>query len=261
MKILNFREAYEDIYGFEDKVKKTEPKPEDELPIQPFYLNKMLDSLEREKVAGYPSWRPFEDQVQWGKTSGAIRARLTPNQGVCVERLTNDLEGGRLWVTKRLVKIKTNESQNYEDSVAREIGDLIRDVSKESIDSAGRNYDQLFSLTKRISEFVKHNANKMFVYQEIKKVNDYNYNILMSLPASGVGSVVNKHRASLTAAGIIDVSYDKYLGSIKAILTTVDIQDEGSAWEIDVPYFMGSFAPSQSIDEISKAVINGLKFI
>lgn len=260
MRILNFRETYPDIFGF-DKTEKVIPKPENELPIQPFYLNKMLDSLERQKIGGLFSWRPFEDQVQWGKTSGAIRARLTPNQGVCIERLTNDLEGSRLWVVKKLVKIKTDQFQNYEDSVATEVADLVKEVARESVDSAARGYDQLFSLTKKIAEQVKNNANRMFVYQEIKKINDDNYNILMSLPASGVGSIVNKHRANLTAAGIIDVSYDKNTGAIKTILTTVDIQDEGSAWEIDVPYFMGMFAPSQSIDEISKVVINGLKFI
>ena len=48
---------------------------------------------------------------------------------------------------------------------------------------------------------------------------------------------------SLTAAGIIDMSYDPERGSIKTILTTVDIENEGGSWTIGRSIFHGRIFP------------------
>ena len=119
IKFRTWLEAYEDLFGFEDlqaQQKPPEKKPEDELPIQSFSLNRLMDTLSREKIGDLPLRRPFEDQVQWGDNDGAIRARLTPNQGVSIERMTTDLQGKPFWVVKRLVKMKTNDYAGYEDN-------------------------------------------------------------------------------------------------------------------------------------------------
>lgn len=260
---LNFNEQFTDIFGFEEKqAKPAPPAAQNEEPIQTFYLNKMMESLAEEKVGAWSSKMRFADEVQWGQTDGAMRARLTPNQGVSIERLTTDLQGHPLWVTKELCKIKTQEFIGHEDLVAREIADHVRLIAREPVDGPQRDYKELFVLTKEIATQVK-TANQMFVFQEIKKVNDNNYNIQMSLIGSGVGRIAatGGRAARQTPVGIIDMSYDPERGTIKGILTTVDIQDEGSPWQIDIPYFMGQFSPTQPVSEICRAVIAGLKFI
>jgi hypothetical protein len=260
MKKLKFAEAVKDIYGF--VTKEVEKKPDDDLPIQPFYLNKMMDSLAKAKIGGFTVSRPFDDFVQFGSVTGAIRARLAPNQDIVIERLTNDLRGRPLWITKKLFSIKTREFVGHEDSVASEIEEHIKELAREQIDSTQTEYRNLFDLTKKISQQV-HTANSFFIFDEIKKVSENNYNIKMSVSGAGVGHIVaTGHRpARQVPAGIIDMSFDPETGAIKGIVTSVNIEDEGSDWTIGVPYFMGQFSPTQSIDEISKIIISGLKFI
>jgi len=252
----------EDIYGFEDKHPKPveKPDPSDELPIQHFSLNRMLDELARLQVGGFRVTRPFEDEVRWGESDGAIRARLTPNQGVSIERLTSDLEGKPFWITKKLVKMKTNQFAGHEDVVSGEIEEHILSLAREPIDGAVRGYKDIWTLTKRVAEGVK-GVNPSFVYQEIKKVSETNYNILFSVANGGVGQIVRNTKGGSTPAGIIDMSYNPERGSIKGILTTIEIEGESSSWVIGIPYFMGEFSPTQPIDEIVRALQAGLKFI
>ena len=264
--MINFKRFTEvkDLFGFAEK-EKTPPelKPQDENPIKAFGMNEFLDRLARVKIGSHLSHRTFEDQVQWGKTDGALRARLTPNQGISVERLTADLNGQPLWITKKLFKIKTNEFAGHEDVVAKELGEQINHIAHEKLDSPVANYKGLHTLTAKMVERVKHNIHDMFVYQELKKVSENNYNILFSLMGAGVGKIVRRtgNSGGWTPAGIIDLSYNPERGSMKGILSTVSVDNDADPWEIDIPYFMGEFSPSQPMEEVIQAIVAGLKFI
>ncbi len=250
----------EDLYGFMDKHPKPVARIDDELPIQPFSMNSLMDDLEGVRVGMLTVSRPFEDEVRWGSVDGAIRARLTPNQGVSIERMTTDLEGKPFWVVKKLVKIKAREYAGIEDVVSRDLEEQIQRIAREPIDGAVRGYKSIWELTKRIAEDVK-SSNPMFVYQEIKKVSETNYNILFSVANAGVGQVVRNTNGGPTPAGIIDMSYDPQRGAIKGILTTIEKEGESNSWVIGIPYFMGEFSPTQPIDEIVRTLQAGLKFI
>jgi hypothetical protein len=254
-----------DLYGFDD-AKKIDPAMRHDtgdLPIQAFNFNGMLDELERTKVGGVRGSRPFGDQVQWGTVVGATRARLTPNQGILIERKIADLHGEPVWITKRIYKIKSNEFAEQEDNVASEIGEHVQDVAMEQLDTAARDYKNLFVLTSRVAERVKGQAVNMFVYEEIKKVNDNNYNILFSLIGAGVGRILHSrgHSPSYTPAGIIDLSYDEHTGIIRSILSTIDIDDDSDPWEISLPYAQNWFGASQKIEEMVNIIIAGLRFV
>lgn len=249
-----------DLYGFAAKEKPV--KQPSELPIQPFYMSKLMTELARESVGLLLPTRPFEDQIRWGYTEGSIRVRLTPNQGVSIERLTSDLEGSPLWVVKHLLKIKTEEFVDHEDVVAKEIAEIAKELAYAPIDAAQKDYNKLYDLTKEVSKSLK-SVHDHFVYEEIKKVSENNYNIKLALTGAGVGRIAatGRRASRLSPYGIVDISYDPERGSIKGIVSTIDIAEEGGDWEIGLPYFLGQFSPMQSMEEISRVLSAGLKFI
>lgn len=259
--MLTFRKFAEakDLYGFEKE--KPIPKFQNDLPVNHFQYNKMFDYLSQTMIGELKIYKPFDDQIQWGNEGGAIRVRLTPNQGINIERLTSDLQGQPLWITKKLLKIKVNEYAGREDIVASDIVDHIKNVAFEPLDGPVADYQKLHILTNKIVEKVKDNIHDMFVYQEVKKVNDNNYNILFSIVGAGVGKLAHRKSGGWTPAGIIDVSYDPRNGSIRGIVNTVSVENDADPWGIDIPYVDSKFSPSQPMSEIVNAIINGLKFI
>jgi hypothetical protein len=202
----------------------------------------------------------FTPATLWGDKVGAIRARLTPNKGVIIERRTSDLQGQSLWIVKKTFKIKTEEFVGHEDIVADDVSKHVKIIAHEPIDSAQREYSGLFGIVRRIVEKVQAKVNPMFTFQEVKKVNENNYNILLSVAGYGQGKLVSRLKPGPSSGGIIDMSYNPETGMVKGILTTIEVEESG-AWEIDVPYFMGQFAPSQPPEEIVSSMIAGLKFI
>lgn len=259
LKFRNWLEAVEDIYGFEDK----EPEDErvDDLPIKSFSIHRLLNELSDYTIGELVCYRNFVDQVQWGNEPGALRVRLTPNLGVILERMTSDLQGKPFWITKKLFKLRNQEFAGRESTVAAEINHHIQEISKESLDSPSANYN-LYPLAIRLADRVKKHIHNMFIYEEFKKINENNYNILFSLVGAGVGRLLGSgNQTGWTPAGIIDISYNPERGSIKGILNTISVDNDTDSWRIDVPYFLSEFAPSQPAEEIITTIVSGLKFV
>lgn len=257
---MEFKLWMEDnIFGFKEP-ELPEPRPEDEQPIRVFAGNVLMAELATLKIGNLSVRRPFEDQVQWGSNVGAIRVRLTPNLGVSIERRIMGLEGSPLWITKQLYKIKNAEFAGREDAVAVELAEHVKNLAREAVDSAQAGYRDLHVLVRKITERVKCSANKMFTFQEVKKINDNNYNILLSVANYGQGKLVSRLKPGPSSGGIIDISYDPGNGTIKGIMTTIEVEESG-AWEVDVPYFMGSFVPSQDAEEIVNTMMAGINNI
>lgn len=254
---LTFKSFLEtkDIFGFDSVKPEEEEKEPDDLPIQSFNSNHLMDLLAKTKLPGLT--RPFDSIIIWGNDVGAIKIKLTPNLAISIERKTNDLSGNSLWIIKKLFKIKIREFAGKEDFVASELEKEVMSLAKEPIDVPIKNYKKIEDLTKRIAQQVIA-ANKYFSFQRIKKINDNNYNILFNITNFGLGKIVRRFKGGPTPAGLVDISYNEQKGIIKCFLTTIGIEGESESWQLDHPYFVGEFAPTQSEKDISKIMYNAL---
>lgn len=256
---MKFKLWLENIFGFEEEKPVSTQEPLDDFPVKAFSSDTFMTYLEK-NLGIKSSNRPYFDTVVYGTGAGSVRIKVTPNLGVLIQRLITDLEGNSVWVTKKLFRIKVREFAGKEDFVAEEVYRHLKKIDEEKIDSGSKKYDKLFVLTKTIYDRVN-KANPMFFQNEIKKVSENNYNILLSVANYGLGKLVGQSKSSATPAGVIDVFHDKKTGLIKGVFYTVSIEGESGAWEIDIPYFTGVFAPSQGNDEIANAIVNGVKFV
>lgn len=243
------------IYGF--KHQNEIEKEENDLPIQSFNINKMMNLVAKAKISGIK--RPFVDVIQWGEGTGTVRIKLTPNIRVIIERKSSTLDGESTWITKKVFKIKSNEYAGKEHIVAEELISEIEDLLSSKIDVAGE-FNDLFGLTKRVAIDIK-NANKYFNFHTIKKVNENNYNIIFNISNYGVGRLGRIIDAGPSPTLVINLAYLPKKGVIKCIVNALDIEEESGSWNQSVPYFISDFTPTQSESEMSKIIFNSIRSI
>ncbi len=266
-----FRQFIErrDIFGFEEleaQKEKEEDKPQDDdKPIKPFSTQWFMDVLARKKIGGRlkPS-SAFLDEVIWGekKQQGTVRVRVTPNIGVYIERLTDDLLGAPTWILKRVFKPKLQEYAGREEEVAKEVFVEVEKVYNEAIDSTAEDHKNFLTFVKRLSDRVKAAAPLIYDYQDTKEVNKDYYIVYFNIRSAGIGKLLTKgHRSgSLSPEITIDINFNRERGLIHIIMATVSFGGEGQGWVVDIPYLDAWYAPSQTRDEIIDTIITSIKF-
>jgi len=256
-----------DIFGFgeiEAKKRDEEEIPDDDQPIRPFSVAWMMDVLARKKIGGrVKASHAFLDQVTWGEGKvGSVRVKLTPNIAVFIERAVDDVQGQRTWVCKKVFKPNLKEYAGREEVVANDVFKEVEKLYDTKIDTATEEHDYLINLVKRMAARLKAVAPEIFVFQDVKEINQNYYVIYFSLKGVGVGKLATKgRRVTQTPEATIDVNFNKERGLIHVILTTVTIGGEGDDWQLDIPYLDAFYAPSQNKDEIIDTVITALKYL
>ena len=256
-----------DLFGFEDiEVKKSldvaDDSAEDEMPIKPFSVQWLMDTLARKKIGNQiKPTHAFLDQVQWGGNEiGGVRVKLTPNITIFVERKINDLQGEPTWVLKEVFKPKLKEYAGREEFVAGDVFQTVEKIYFDDLEAPTKKYE-IINLVKRMSARVRATAPNMYIFQDIKEVNKNYYVIYFSLSASGVGKLASRTRnVTQTPEATIDVNFDVERGLIHVILSNVSIGQEGGDWESDIPLLDSFYAPSQPKDEIIDTVVTALKY-
>lgn len=250
-----------DLYGVEDVPQGTANLPPGDEPIQQLSTSRMMGFLMKKTLNGKPAQERFDDEIRWGHTTGATRIKITPNGNVVIGRQTNNLQGNTVWVCKRVYKINDSDFAGKEDALANDIMKRVEDTAKEPIDGGMRNWKNLVDLVKETAKELQGSIPGLFMYEDIKKVNDTNYIIYFSLRGVGQGKIVRRRfRAGYSPFLDIDMSYDNDTGFIRVILTTTTIEAEGGAWDVDIPFFDEKFAPTQKSEEVIRAIITTLRY-
>lgn len=263
LKFRVFLEEYRDIFGFDAELKRAsdKTKPLDENPIQPFNSVRMLEHLADKPVGtSKKGFQEFSNLVQWGTNPGAVRVRLGSQYTVYLERLIHDLEGNKVWLTKKVYKINTDEYKQYVESVSDALHDEIGKIALQNIDGAQKKWQGLEDLALAIKEEINDYANDHFVFDRIRKVNDNNYIVVYHVKGGGVGALQNPRSQGRINQIISDVNFSETTGLIRVMNTSVQTGDEGVSWHIMPSFFEGMFAPTQDPKEIATAVATSMKW-
>ncbi len=250
-------DAVRRMYGIPDLKEPIKDNPEGG-PIKFFGREKLFSELSNYKV-GPLSGKRLLSEVRWGDGVGAVRATLSPNFLVMVERLTNDLKGHPVWICKKVSKIKIMEYAGQEFTVAGDIAKQVDFISRQQIDPPKEHFN-MDAVIRRTVDKLKRLPGP-FVYESVKHSGKDWKTIKMGITSAGNGQLVRQTNPGITPAALLEIAFIRDKGLVKSIFTTVAQDGNSGAWEIQAPYFFGMFSPNQSPEELSSILFSAVRLV
>lgn len=256
----NFKNWLEhaDIFGFTDR-KLAEPKNQDflEKPIRGFNTEIMMDILSEKSIGLFNPNSFFMNEMQWGEDVGSVKLSIDTGFTFYVKRLIPDLEGTPVWVTKKMLQLNRQGYGSYEDSVAGEIHDHLREAFDSPLDTPKAEFHDLENLTNAITRKIKRVCNSAFVYERVQKTDVNNYLIICNIKAGGVG-LPGQSRGE---KNITHINFKEETGIISVMNYNVESQvGRNRSWLLSPLDLELKFCPTQSFEEIAECVGVHYKF-
>jgi hypothetical protein len=260
---MNFKEwINKDIFGFEREVLDAQDnsKPQNELPIQGFMLNLVMERLETNNLSlGHPFSR-FPNEMQWGTQPGAVRVVWTPKLNVKIQKLHLDLEGNRVWIMKRFYFVNDLEfGGGNEHVVADEIFEEVKIVAKDQLDSSSGQF-KLENIVYPLASVLRQQDYQVIELDRIVKISENEYDINFWCRGGGVGKTFGPRGQRPVLAFILKMHYNEHTGLIKTIAEMATAEDDTTKWELQPAEFEELYMPSQPKKEIIDSIVTALKW-
>ena len=261
MKDLNFKLWLEtdlnDLFGFErDKEPAPKNRVEEEKPIHNFDIDELTGLLKDRHLPGKKAKIKYVNEIHWGDRPGAIKLEISPTLALEVAKMGVDLQGNKVWLTKKYYQINRDGYGGFEENVADEVFNLIKYVDNQPLESPKSQYPELENLVVGMANKFRRVAHDIFIFEGVTKINDTNYIIKLGVRGHGI-QAPDQQRVE---ENLTDISFDPQSGKIRVLNTNVESSLGGHKWEImpsDNDFY---FFPSQSRDEIIEAMSVGMKW-
>lgn len=242
-----------DIFGFEKTVKAKAPAAVYDGPILPINAEVLIETMVKEELHGRPAFSEYGDQVQWGKTPGAVRMVISPLGSFksIIRKMQIDLEGKEVWSCKLVVPYKDLMRSNIriDESFAMDLFKKIEKVDKEQIEAPDANYKGLRSLCVSLANHCcrKDIIPEIFIFTGVKEMKkDENY--LIEFECRGQG--VETPGSGRIERFVIDMSYNPKTGMIRSFGHDIQSPTKGHVWYPQPSEWDEYFSPNQSSKEI-----------
>lgn len=272
---MNFRLWMEkrDIWGFDsaDDAQLKKPfhpgkapvKGSDDLPIEFFNTQRMIELLSRYDLGPKKAHIKFFNECQWGSNVGAVRAIITPKLNLKIQRLHYDLENNPVWIMKKYFSVDDGNYAGKEDVVAQEIFEQVRNVNDEQLENPAKNV-KLDELAQGLNAKMKAlKSNSLLPEHQVKKNSDNEYTLYSYLRGGGSSGYSGSSNVHNVMEVIVNLSHQKSRGLIKAMVTVVTNLSSGSSgggtWVLMPSDFEEFFMPTQGKAEIMEAILTVLK--
>jgi hypothetical protein len=255
---IRFKEFFEatDIFGFEDKTVPDQPETP-ETPVNTFSVGTMMDYLSKWKIGAKTPHVKFMNEIRWGQNFGAVRLVVSPKMAFMVQKLGKDLEGQDAWITKKRFQLNRTGYGGFEEAVASEIFDVIKELSEGGVDSAKKEVERLDRLTERISMKMQKVAQNKFIYEGIKKISDNEYQIVFAVNSYGLEAPSQRR----VEQHITQVKFDPEVGLIKCSDFKIESPTGGPhEWRIMPADLEVNFSPAQDREEIEEVIAVHFKY-
>jgi hypothetical protein len=255
---IRFKEFFEatDIFGF-DKKEVPEDKLPPQEPIKTFNIGMMMDYLSQWKIGAKAPNLKFMNEIRWGGNFGAVRLVVSPKLAFMVQKLGKDLEGEDAWITKKRFQLNRTGYGGYEEAVASEIFDIVKELSEGGVDSPKKEIDRLDRLTERISVKMQRVAQNKFIYEGIKKINDNEYQIVFAVNSYGLEAPSQRR----VEQHITQIKFDPEMGLIKCSDFRIESPTGGPhEWKIMPADLEVNFSPAQDREEIEEVIAVHFKY-
>lgn len=249
----------EELFGVESRKKK---EPEDErdqsdLPIMQFNFELLSDLLEMKNVGLYDGRKNYHSEVQWGHQPGALKVLAQPDMRTTIKRLGLDLNGNHRWLTKRIFQIKKNGYGGFEDVVANELYDVLKEIHNQELEAPNGNFDEMEPLVRFVTNKVRRVMPNMLIFKELRRLTEDHYVSNFELTGNGAEAPNQQQIEQLE----LEYAYDRENGLIRIISRFVESKvGRTREWKLAPSYLDIIFFPSQSFDEIAEPVAVHMKY-
>jgi len=260
MNNLSFKKFYEmtDIFGFEkDKHKDEVPDAMLSKPLYQFDLEEMINLLAKKKIGTFYGIPYFTNEIRWGERPGAVKLEVDTGYTFFIKKLATDRQGNPRWITKKSFQLNRNGYGGYEDSVAQEVFETIKNTYDGNIELPPDSWENLDNLVMDIYGQMKRCAKPIFIPEGIKKLSEHAYILKLGVRAQGVEARDhNRVEQNQTL-----ITYDPACGTIRVmnynLLSPVGGTHEFKINQNDLDLY---FFPSQARDEISDAIATHFRY-
>lgn len=243
-------EESKDIFGFEKDMRPVKKNPLDIQPVDSFDIEQITNTLARYPVGQLQPEVQFVNEVTWGEGSGSLRVLINNWLNVIIERKVPDLEGRGMWIAKKVYQLNHNQMGGTEESVAHEILKEVENIYKSKPNSANSQYEDLENLVVNIASLIKRNADDIFIFQGIRRINENNYIIRLGVRGQGVQRKGQKR----VEENHTQVSFDKSSGLIRMTNYNIESPLGEHKWAVTQKDIDWYFTPNQSRDEIAQTI-------
>jgi len=242
-----------DIFGFE-RVDDKKAKQVSEDPINPLSSDVVINELSRfADLNGKYPFRIFEDSIQWGTTTGALRLDISPlgSYKAILRRMIPDIKGESTWVCKRVFDFHETDYDIEEIPIAHKLFEIVQEIESEGFESAFAEFPKF---DRFVSQLHRVNTRKYPAYcmfpMGMKKMSENYYKTYYEFRGHGV-EAPNGNRAEQFD---IDVFWDKEKGLIRCWGYEILSKMSQHTWQPQPSEWDELFSPIQSFDEITKAI-------
>lgn len=253
--IRSFNE-WEDIFGFDKKIELKPRSPKDINPIDGFDIERIIGILGSHNVGPLEPEIHFVNEVTWGRDSEALRVLINNWQNVIIEKRVTDLTGKHTWVAKKVYQLNHEQCGGKEDSVAAEILEEVERVYKRPKDSAAHALKEFVNIVTTVAQKIQRNADDIFIFQGIRKINENNYIIRLGLRGAGV----QRRGQKRVEENHTQIVFDPETGLIRLTNYNIESPLGEHKWAVTQTDLDWHFAPTQSRDEIAETISTVLRW-
>lgn len=253
---------WSDIFGFEKPPRKESTEKDYDGPIMPIKAEMLIETMMKENLRGQEPFSAYADQIQWGRSPGAIRMVISPLGSFksIVRRLQLNLEGKEVWVCKSIIPYKDLMHSNlkFDENFAMDLFEKIERISEDQIEVPDREYRGLRDLTVALAHKcrMKNTMPSIFVFTGVKEMKE-DRNYLIEFECRGHG--VETPGSARVERFVIDMSYNPKTGMIKSFGHDVQSPTKGHRWYPQPSEWEEYFSPNQKREEIIEAISSAFK--
>lgn len=239
-----------DIFGFERELRPQKKNIQDSQPINSFDIEKIIQFLASHNIGQLQPEIVYVNEVHWSQGPEAVRVLINNWLNVQIERRVTDLCGEYKWVTKKVYQLNHNQYGGMEDAVSHEILQEVERVHNNRPDSPMQKYEDFENLVSTVAGAIRRNANDIFFFGGIRRINENNYVIRMNLRGHGIQRKGQKR----VEENHTQMTFDPRIGLVRLTNYNIESPLGEHKWEITQTDIDWNFAPTQTKDEISRAI-------
>ncbi len=246
-----------DIFGFEKPRGKQTPEDSYDGPIIPIKPEILIETMMKETLRGQEPFSAFADQIQWGRTTGAMRMVISPLGSFksIIRKMQLDLEGKETWVCKSIIPYKDlmHANKKFDENFAMDLFEKIEQIGSLQIDTPQAEYKGLRNLTVSLASRCRRKdiMPEIFIFSGVKEIKkDENYLIEFDLRGQGVEAP----GSARVERFVIDMSYNPKTGMIKSFGHDIQSPTRGHVWYPQPSEWEELFSNGQDAKEIVETI-------
>ena len=236
-----------------DSLTQKEKEEDDIFPINPINSELVMRNLIELPLGVKKAKWDWHDILMWGDgdTPGSVILEISPlgSYKAITRKMITDLEGNNSWICKNVFDFNEKGINKNEADLASKIYENLTKADLD-LDSANRDFNNFEKYVLKIAGRMKLDHPTIMFFEKLKKINTDYYICTFNYRGQGVEAPGSMK----TIQFHINLLYDKSKGLIRCWGNEISTPIKGSKWQPQPSEWDELFAPSQKVEEISKAI-------